>query len=209
MNTILRIGMGLMQPREFDVPIATVEYVYTHTDSSAARSKLREFIIAIFCQRGKVVPASFRVAAENAHLGIMRDCVRFLQIFVPPTVVPDAQTAARWEEEAGGIGGPVSRYRWASDAKGFPVFVCHDMFDGEEKVHDRGVKAKKGEWPLPEYLMWDAQGTGLPDELFVTPEEALGAAGDVVAQMEGMREKGLERLREIHRKGTLEGGRSG
>lgn len=50
----MRSGMALMQPKDFICPVSTVEWVYAHTNP---KSKLREYVIAIFCQRGpKLTP---------------------------------------------------------------------------------------------------------------------------------------------------------
>ncbi|KAF2243124.1 hypothetical protein BU26DRAFT_437576 [Trematosphaeria pertusa] len=77
-NTILRLGMALMQPGDFGVDVETVRWVYENT---APGSKLRGFVIAVFCQRpagGQVERRFFRPCYEG--LGIFRDALAFLKV---------------------------------------------------------------------------------------------------------------------------------
>jgi len=168
MNTILRLGMSLMQPREFTVEIETVAWVYERTGEG---SKLRSFIVAIFCQRGR--PEAHFFDARYEGLGIMRDAARFLYNFVPPPI-PDGATLSDWKGEVN------HGYRWGRDKKGFPVFVSStssaDLKNDQTEV--------EGDGALPDYLVWNKQGETLPDEFFVTAEEGLLGAAEVARQLE-------------------------
>jgi hypothetical protein len=54
-NTVLRLGMKLMQPQDFVCKLETVRWVYENTPEG---SPLRDFIITIFSQRGPPVTTS-------------------------------------------------------------------------------------------------------------------------------------------------------
>jgi hypothetical protein len=169
MNTILRLGMSLMQPREFTVGIETVAWVYQNTGEG---SKLRSFIIAIFCQRG--TPEAHFFDDRYGGLGIMRDAAQFLSsVFVLPPM-PDGETLSRWK------GGVKHGYRWGMDEMWCPVFVnstgSADLDDHSCDGEDVGA--------LPDYLVWNKQGETLPDDFFVTAEEGLLGSAEVVSQLE-------------------------
>ena len=75
-NTILRLGMALMQPQEFVCGVETARWVYENT---APGSQLRDFVVTIFCQRETPVTFS-HFARWNEKLGIFRDASAFLRI---------------------------------------------------------------------------------------------------------------------------------
>jgi hypothetical protein len=64
-NTKLRITMAFMQPWEFERGIEVVKWVYANT---AAESKLRGFVVALFCQRMPRVTADV-FGEENEKVG--------------------------------------------------------------------------------------------------------------------------------------------
>ncbi|KAF2649111.1 hypothetical protein K491DRAFT_611465 [Lophiostoma macrostomum CBS 122681] len=74
-NTILRLAMALMQPAYFEVDIETVIYVYSNTPT---HSKLRKFIVAIFCQRSTTQPHFF--SPLTSGLGIWEDVTEFQKV---------------------------------------------------------------------------------------------------------------------------------
>jgi hypothetical protein len=76
-NTLMRIGMALMQPKEFVCSFATVRWVYEHT---AANSSLRPYIITIFCERGPPFTTPGTFTAVSATLGISCDAFQFTQV---------------------------------------------------------------------------------------------------------------------------------
>jgi hypothetical protein len=75
-NTILRIAMALMQPKEFICSIDVVRWVYANT---SRYSTLRGFVGAIFCQRGSAITADI-LSLESDKAGIVRDAAAFLHI---------------------------------------------------------------------------------------------------------------------------------
>jgi hypothetical protein len=85
-------------------------------------------------------------------------------------------------------GGVNHGYRWGRDEKGFPVFVNGtgraDLDGDGDEVKRRGV--------LPDYLVWNREGETLPDEFFVTAEEGLLEAAEVMNQLEWREPRGVE-----------------
>jgi hypothetical protein len=74
MNAIMRCGMALMQFNHFVCPVSTVEWVYAHTNP---KSKLRGYIIAIFCQRG---PTPTKDMLLNTDPAIFADASEFFKV---------------------------------------------------------------------------------------------------------------------------------
>jgi hypothetical protein len=74
MNAIMRCGMALMQPKHFVCPVSTVEWVYAHTSPT---SKLRGYIVAIFCQRG---PTPTKEMLLNTDPAIFADANEFFKV---------------------------------------------------------------------------------------------------------------------------------
>jgi hypothetical protein len=74
-NTLLRLAMALMQPAQFEVDIETVTYVYSNTPP---HSKLRKFIVAVFCQRSQIQPHFF--SPLTAGPGIWKDVTEFQKV---------------------------------------------------------------------------------------------------------------------------------
>ncbi|KAJ4291945.1 hypothetical protein N0V90_009843 [Kalmusia sp. IMI 367209] len=142
MNTLLRLGMELMQPREFKCDVGVVRWVFGNT---AEGSPLRGFIIAIFCQRCEPDINYFFLRASGDE-DIFREASAFLK---------DLEVARRRYA----VGRVASA--WASDGKKMPVF--------SHKVISTGGVGSDAEYPLPRYLVWDYKGVDLPDAHFVLP----------------------------------------
>ncbi|KAF2824183.1 hypothetical protein CC86DRAFT_51466 [Ophiobolus disseminans] len=172
MNTIMRLDMALMQPKECTCSIETVKWVYDHTDP---RSKLRGYIIAIFCQRGPALTAEL----FNTKGGIMKDAVKF---FVTLNRVRAGNPK--------GIGGYDLPARFAtartfkpSAVPGSPGQFFATLVTGSEKID-----LSKVVYPLPSFLVWGDQWQDLPDEhFFVKPDDESQEGGAVLSQLEKMR----------------------
>jgi len=171
MNTIMRLGMALMQPKEYKCSIETVEWVYEHTDP---RSKLRGYIIAIFCQRGPDATS----ALFNTRGEIMRDALKFFGILnkvragnpkgidgyeLPPQVT----TAHTFQPSK--VPGQPGQFFWT-------------LVTGEEEIDKSKI-----EYPLPSFLVWGEKWQDLPDEhFFVKVEDEYQEGGDVLCQLKNM-----------------------
>lgn len=165
-NTILRLGMALMQPGDFGVDVETVRWVYENT---APGSKLRGFVIAVFCQRpagGQVERRFFRPCYEG--LGIFRDALAFLKVL----------GKVRRGNPVGRGGYCLERFKQEGGLDEEGKVVMNYLVTGGTEIDWRRV-----EFRLPGYLVWGERGEDLPDGFFVTEEEAAEAAGEVAAQM--------------------------
>jgi len=171
MNTIMRLGMALMQPKEYKCSIETVEWVYEHTDP---RSKLRGYIIAIFCQRGPDATS----ALLNTRGEIMTDALRFFAILnkvragnpkgIDGYELPPEVTMAHTFQPSTVLGQSGQFFR--------------TLVTGAEQVD-----ASKIEYPLPRFLVWGEKWQDLPDEhFFVTAEDEFQEGEDVLWQLEKM-----------------------
>ncbi|KAF2684452.1 hypothetical protein K458DRAFT_487334 [Lentithecium fluviatile CBS 122367] len=155
MNTLVRQGMALMQPPGYEVDIEMMRFVYENTSPG---SKLRRFVIAIFCQRAKPQPQFFH--AQYEVLGILCDGAVFLKVLEKSAMQsPCAHRVSQTQ---------------SSDGEGREILV-HDDANPDQ------MNWMKVEHPLPEHLVWDEWGKDLPDDTcFVTEEEGLLGAVEVV-----------------------------
>ena len=175
-NTILRLSMELMQPKDFVCSLETVRWVYENTPQG---SPLLGYIITIFCQRGlSVTPAHFSPEVEK--LGIIRDASAFLRVLN--------------KVRAGNPKG-IQSYNLLKE---FPLEYVHTPAEDEFSVGQvRGTLVSGGkqvdwsriEYPLPSFLVWGEQWEVLPDMHFVTEERAVQNAKHVGKQV-GIRRRG-------------------
>jgi hypothetical protein len=164
-NTIMRLGMALMQPQEFVCGLEVVKWVYTHT---SLRSKLRDYIIAIFCQRGPNVSREI-FTQEIEKLGILKDAVEFLGVLDKvrmgnPKGVEGYDLFGRGrvvycEENDGGMGRTMAT-----------------LVTGRERVDWGRVR-----YPLPTFLVWGEKWDVLPDEHFFVGEADVAVDGAEVS----------------------------
>ncbi|KAI4662456.1 uncharacterized protein J4E79_004746 [Alternaria viburni] len=170
-NTVLRLGMALMQPKYFICRLDTVRWVYENTP---AGSPLRNYITAIFCQRGPpITPSMF--SPENEQLGIFRDAVGFLRTL---NLVRAGNPT--------GTGGynlhalfPIHHTWSPGEGELAPVRVRGCLVTGGEEV-----EWIKIEYPLPSFLVWGAKWEVLPDMHFVSQDGVRAAAQDLLKQIE-------------------------
>jgi hypothetical protein len=174
-NTILRLGMELMQPKKFVCALETVRWVYKHTLEG---SPLRDFIITIFCQRGPLVTLS-HFSPENEKLGILRDAASFMRLL--------GKVRA---------GNPKGVHGYGL-SKEFPVEYSHTPGQDESTpghvraslvTGDREVNWSRIEYPLPKFLVWGEKWEVLPDMHFVDETDVVGIATNVGRQI-GISEK--------------------
>jgi hypothetical protein len=170
-NTVLRLGMALMQPTYFVCRVETVRWVYENT---CAGSSLRDYIVAIFCQRGPpITPAMF--ASENEKLGIFHDASEFLRVL---GLVRAGNPKGRHGYDILGLFPVYHTWSPGQDALA-PVRVRACLVTGGEDV-----EWAKIEYPLPSFLIWGAKWEVLPDMHFVGEEGVRTAAENVVGQIE-------------------------
>lgn len=141
-NTLLRLGMELMQPDSFICSMATFRWVFANTPPS---SPLRGFIGALRVQRPDPV---FFYDEEPGDEEIRKVTYAFLKTFERARM-----TIAKRNPP---------KSAWAVDAKGGIVFDPEPA----KKVQDRVAF----QLPVPEYLVWDEEASDLPDLFFVVPE---------------------------------------
>jgi hypothetical protein len=174
-NTVLRLGMELMQSKDFVCTMESVRWVYEHTPPS---SPLRNYIITIFCQRGPPVTTS-QFSSENEKLGILRDASSFMRVL--------GKVRAGNPKGVHGYDLP----------KEFPVEYSHTPSqDGFTPGQMRGTLVMGGkevdwsriEYPLPKFLVWGENWEVLQDMHFVKEENAIDSAKDVGRQI-GIPEK--------------------
>jgi hypothetical protein len=170
-NTIMRLGMALMQPKEFKCNIETVRWVYEHTERKQRKdepeekeSPLRPYIMAIFCQRPPAITPEF-FSSDNAQ--IIRDALRFFRVL----------SWIRAGNPNGKEGYVLSeRYRWDHTFASAQVFGS--LHAGGEKVDRSRI-----EYPLPTYLVWGEKWEALPDAFFVDEKEAMVEGRDAQRQI--------------------------
>ncbi|EAT78963.1 hypothetical protein HBH56_072310 [Parastagonospora nodorum] len=169
-NTIMRLGMALMQPREFTCGIETVRWVYENT---APGSKLRGYVVAIFCQRGaEITKEMFSPRIEK--LGIFRDAVKFFKIL--------NRVRAGNPRGVDGYGFHASEdvlYMW--DVNDPSRVVATVVVDLEE------VDYSRIRYPLPSFLVWGDRWEDLPDKFFfIHKNEGLKEGKEVLKQLRRM-----------------------
>ncbi|KAL1800015.1 hypothetical protein ACET3X_000357 [Alternaria dauci] len=170
-NTIMRLGMALMQPAYFVCRIETVKWVYENTP---VKSTLRDYIITIFCQRGPpITPSMF--APDHERLGIFRDAARFMRTL----------NLVRAGNSKGLDGYELHEqfpmhHTWSPSEDGLaPVRVRGCLSTGGEELD-----WSKIEYPLPSFLVWGTKWEVLPDMHFVSEENVRMAGENVVKQIE-------------------------
>jgi hypothetical protein len=174
-NTIMRLGMALMQPKEFECSIETVRWVYENTNKNKGRSRmksnheekespLRSYIIAIFCQRLPTITPEF---FSKEYSQITRDALTIFRILNWVRAGnPDGKEGYVLSE----------RYRWDHTFASAQVFGS--LHAGGEKVDRTCI-----EYPLPNYLVWGEKWEALPDAFFVGEKEAMDEGRDVLRQI--------------------------
>jgi hypothetical protein len=175
-NTVLRLGMELMQPKTFVCELETVRWVYANTPQGAP---LLGYVITIFCQRGPpATPAHFSPVYEK--LGIFRDAALFMRVLS--------------KVRAGNPKG-VDGYDLTQE---FPLEYTFMPIPDEFGVGQvRGTLVTGGkevdwsriEYLLPSFLVWGENWEVLPDMHFVTEERAVHNAKYVGRQI-GIRRRG-------------------
>jgi hypothetical protein len=170
-NTIMRLGMALMQPAYFVCKVETVRWVYENTP---VWSTLRDYIITIFCQRGPPVTSSM-FSPGNERLGIFRDATEFLRKL----------NLVRAGNPRGVDGYDLhSQFRiqhtWSPGQDELtPVRVRGYLVTGGEDV-----EWSKIEYPLPSFLVWGTKWEVLPDMHFVCEGDVRSEAENVMKQVE-------------------------
>jgi hypothetical protein len=145
-NTIMRLGMALMQPAEFVCEISTVKWVYENTEPGC---KLRGYIVAIYCQRGEDVSKE-NFGPEITKLGIFTDLVAFMRVLASVRRAnPRGKDGYNIHEHF------TTTYTRNGDAGGE---VCWLLTHGEE------VDPSRIEYGLPSFLVWGDEWQDLPDE---------------------------------------------
>jgi hypothetical protein len=170
-NTVMRLGMALMQPAYFICRIETVRWVYENTP---VKSSLRDYIITIFCQRGPpIVPSMF--SPDNERLGIFRDAADFMRkLNLVRAGNPRGLDGYDLYEQF-----PMQHTWSPSENELAPVRVRGCLVTGGEDVD-----CSKIEYPLPSFLVWGTEWEDLPDMHFVSEENVRSVAGNVLKQIE-------------------------
>ena len=167
-NTVLRLGMALMQPRHFVCSTETVRWVYENTVN---KSPLRSYIITIFCQRGPTVtPALFR-ELEGVRKGIWGDASVFLR---------DLEFVRKGNPK--GVRGYDLRVAFPIEHVWIPARDPTEMDQCRGCLVTGGeeVKWSKVEYPLPSFLVWSVGWEVLPDMHFTSEQDAW-KTGDLIA----------------------------
>jgi hypothetical protein len=172
-NTIMRIGMALMQPQEFVCDIGTVAWVYRTTQPG---SKLRGWIVAIWTQRGGDVKKEW-FSKENEKLGIFRDAVAFGRVLNRaragnPVFLDGDMGLEEWVKTV--------QVGWGYEEKEDGRYVATLTTFGKE------VDLSRVEYRLPKHLVWGEKWEDLPDAFFAGPEDVAVERQEVLAQLEGM-----------------------
>jgi hypothetical protein len=179
-NTVMRLGMALMQPKKFVCEIETARWVYENTPSG---SPLRDYIITIFCQRGPpITPTMF--SPTNERLGIFRDAVDFLRILNivragNPKGMDGCELHTRFPMQ----------HTWSPGQDELaPVRVRGCLVTGGEHV-----EWTKIEYPLPSFLVWGNKWEVLPDMHFVSEHGVRTTAENVSKQIEFSENTGVQK----------------
>jgi hypothetical protein len=167
-NTIMRLGMALMQPKHFICEIETVRWVYENTEPGC---KLRGYTVTIYCQRGADVSKEV-FAPEITGLGILTDCVKFMRVLASVRRAnPRGKDGYNIHEHF------TTTYTRNSDGGGE---VCWLLTHGEE------VDLSRIEYRLPSFLVWGGKWQDLPDEhYFVGMESVVEQGGREVLEQVG------------------------
>ncbi|KAI4697315.1 uncharacterized protein J4E84_000442 [Alternaria hordeiaustralica] len=145
--------LDLMKLWYFICRLDTVRWVYENT---RAGSPLRNYITAIFCQRGPpITPSMF--SPENEQLG-------------NPTGTGGYNLHALF---------PIHHTWSPGEGELAPVRVRGCLVTGGEEV-----EWIKIEYPLPSFLVWGAKWEVLPDMHFVSQDGVRAAAQDLLKQIE-------------------------
>jgi hypothetical protein len=169
-NTVMRLGMALMQPAYFVCKIETVRWVYEHTP---VWSTLRRYIITIFCQRGPpITPSMF--SPDNERLGIFRDAVEFMhKLNLVRAGNPRGMNKYDLHSQF-----PI-QHTWSPGQDELaPVRVRGCLVMGEKDIEWSNI-----EYPLPSFLVWGTKWEVLPDMHFVSEGDVPSEVEDVLKQV--------------------------
>jgi hypothetical protein len=179
MNTVMRLGMALMQPGEFVCAMETVTWVYQNTRPGC---RLRGYVVAIFCQRGPgVAPEMF--TPENERLGIFADASAFMRKL--------GRVRSGNPMHVDGVDlGAVYPSAWSyvpGNRRGEPGRVFRTLV-----TQGREVEWAKIVYPLPSFLVWGEKWETLPDEHFfvLNYEEVKSEGAEVLGQLKGRARRG-------------------
>jgi len=159
-----------MQPAVYTCRIETVRWVYENT---APVSKLRGYIVAIFCQRGAAMTLE-TFSPEVEKLGVFRDAVGFLRVLN--------------RVRAGNPQG-VEGYDFCVEADVVHVWDARDpsRVVATVVVGAEGVDCSRIRYPLPSFLVWGDKWEDLPDRhFFVHENEAFKGGKEVFKQLRRM-----------------------
>jgi hypothetical protein len=145
--------------------------VYVFTDPG---SKLRDFVIALFCQRPVITEEVF----VGHNRAMVRDAVKFMRVL----------NKVRARNPRGKDGYDVKQH--------LPIVYTSQPGDGAEKqgnmmrtlVHGNNkVDWSKIEYPLPNFLVWGEEWEDAPDRhFFVDAESTLEAAKELRKLLDSM-----------------------
>lgn len=170
-NTIMRLGMALMQSKEYQCPVETVRWVYQHTPPS---SKLRGYIIAIFCQRGPRISAE-TFSPENTKLCFFRDAINFFSVL---NKVRNGNPQGLDGYDLHGQFPMVHHFAHADRAGGVMATLL---------THGEDVDRSRIKYPLPSFLVWGEKWEHLPDmHFFVDKVDAAVEGREVLSQLTKM-----------------------
>lgn len=182
-NTVLRLGMALMQPRHFVCGVETVKWVYENT---AHKSPLRRYIITIFCQRAPpVTPALFR-ESEGLRKGILGDASGFLR---------KLEFVRKGNPK--GVGGYHLRAEFPLEHVWIPARDSTEMGQcrGCLVTGGKQVEWSKVEYPLPSFLVWGAGWEVLPDMHFVGEKDVWETGGLIAGQIQYLEKNEMHRAK--------------
>jgi hypothetical protein len=163
--------MALRQPREFRCGIESVRWVYRHTVPGA---RMREYIVAIFCQRGPPVTAE-TFCAENEKLGILADAMKFMRMLNRVRVGnPQGSDGYDLLER-------VPTMFWGENWEWSGRILAMLVTGGEE------VGWSRIRYSLPSFLSWGDNWEDLPDEQFFVHKADIAVEGwELLAQLRKM-----------------------
>jgi hypothetical protein len=181
-NTVLRLGMELMQPKDLVCSLETVRWVYENTPQA---SPLLRYIITIFCQRGPPVTAA-HFSPVYEKLGIFRDVALFMRVL----------SKVRAGNPKGVNGYDLTKeFSFKHTHMPVPDEFGVGQVRGTLVTGGKEVQWSKIEYPLPSFLVWGEQWEVLPDMHFDTEEHVVHNAKHVGRQV-GIRRRGGRRHRD-------------
>jgi hypothetical protein len=180
LNTLMRIGMALMQPKNFVYSLETVRWVYENTTS---KYSLRGFIIAIFCQRGPPVTTPGYFSDANAKLGISRDASVFTRVLNEvrsgnPQGMDGYNLPSQFAEHHMADWNIKYKPDGKIDREKSTKMVFRTLVTGGEEVD-----WSKVEYTLPSFLVFEDKWEDVPDMHFITQEMAVRDGQEVLRQI--------------------------